>query len=421
MNEKYTKEYIYQLLEQAKAADPEYKVFGASKHKYQLNPPASKEAVLALEAEFHIKLPEEYVYFLTEIGNGGAGPHYGLYSLEELKMYQNCIQKDDVLSPVIDSNLSKEMWNTWMEQMDTDDDDVYDEIEEQINTGVFVIGTQGCTFDNLLMCCGSETGKMVYIDWNLEYNCPPFLTKMSFLEWYVGFFQDIIAGYNMRSYGYVKRANEVELIEDYTKSAVLDEKLNNLQGLMRLDKLTDDTVKFLYNLNDREIDEARIRILLKYHTNLGMNLFDKFIEGENIAAAVSVIRSIPKEFQLKYYKRAIEILHKDDVCDRQSLLFYITDQECRKASDIVEYAKNVMDEDLKSTAIYALGKCSDAMEYEEYFIEWMKGDSYRIAHTALQAAISSNHRSYRFMETFRWMGEKYKKDSVMCSNLKCVL
>jgi len=33
-----------------------------------------------------IKLPEDYVYFLTQISNGGAGPYYGLCSLEKFWM-----------------------------------------------------------------------------------------------------------------------------------------------------------------------------------------------------------------------------------------------------------------------------------------------------------------------------------------------
>ncbi len=86
-----------------------------------------------MEADFNIKLPDDYVYFLTEIGNGGAGPYYGLYSLDELRRRQYCKQQDNKLNPVIDTSLSKEMWNELMEQMDTDDDDMYDEIEQHIN------------------------------------------------------------------------------------------------------------------------------------------------------------------------------------------------------------------------------------------------------------------------------------------------
>ncbi len=422
MNEKYTRAYIYELLEKAKKVDSEYKVFGSDKHKYQLNPPVSPDEVLKLEADFNIKLPNEYVYFLTEIGNGGAGPDYGLYSVEELRRQQYCRQQDNNLNPLIDSSLTKEMWNELMEQRETADDDVFDEIEQYINAGVFIIGTQGCTFDNLLMCRGSETGKIVYIDWNLESDYPPFLTKMSFWEWYTGFFEDIIAGYSVRSYGYSKRGTESELREAYDKSVDLKDKLDNLQGFMRFDKLTAETIDFLYHVHDVETDSARLNILLKFQTDLGMKLFDKFINGANVSAAVSVIRRIPKELQRKYYERAIKILYEEHDCDKRTLLYFIGEQGCRKASDIIEFAKNpVGDSSLQSTAIYVLGICADAMDYEKYFIAWMKGEDYWIAHTALQASISTNYRSYALMEAYRWMAERYKTDSVMRSNLKQVL
>ena len=311
MNEKYTQAYILELLEKAKKADFEFKVFGADKHRYKLNPTVSMGEVLKWEEDFNIKLPDDYVYFLTQIGNGGAGPYYGLYSLDELRQQQYYKRQDNKQNPIIDASLSKEKWNELMEQLDSADDDMYEEIEQYINTGVVIIGTQGCTYDNLLMCNGSETGKIVYIDWNLEGEYPPFLTRMSFFEWYIGFFEDIIAGYSVCSYGYNKRGTQQDLQQDYSKSYRLEDKLINLQGFLRFDTLAVETLDFLYNIHDVEVDSARLAILLKFKADLGMNLFDKFIEGENISAAISNIRRIPKEIQQKYYKKAIEINPKE--------------------------------------------------------------------------------------------------------------
>lgn len=211
----YTQEYIKDLVARAAKADPEYKVFGASSHKYQLYPPVSLEKVRALEKKFQIKLPENYVYFLTQISNGGAGPYYGLYPLEELERRQECEIENDMWEPFINKDLTKEKWNEAVDIMENGDDDQYDKVHQQITTGAFIIGTQGCTYDHLLLCEGSEKGKIVYIDWNLDYDYPPFLTKMSFWDWYIGFFEDIIAGYSTSSYGYCKRGTEEELRKAY--------------------------------------------------------------------------------------------------------------------------------------------------------------------------------------------------------------
>ncbi|MBQ8165842.1 MAG: hypothetical protein IJZ96_02260, partial [Lachnospiraceae bacterium] len=251
---------------------------------------------------------------------------------------------------------------------------------------------------------------------------PPILTGMSFLEWYVNFYEDIIASYSVQHYGYIKRCTEQELIEAYKSSLTYEDKLDNLKGLLRFDRLSDKTINVLYNSQDIDTAVLRLELLLKYHSDLAMKLFDTYIYGQNVSAAIAVMLRIPKELQQMYYKRAIEILYESTDCITNTLLFFIGDQECRKASDIIDFTKNTsIDNEIKATAIYVIGKCPDAIDFERHFIEWMKDDNYRVAHTALQASINLNHYSYALMETFRWMEERYKNDRVMQSNLNKVL
>jgi hypothetical protein len=56
-------------------------VFGSTVHDYIVNPPISEDAVAQFEAEHRIALPHDYRAFLTTVGNGGAGPAYGLFEL----------------------------------------------------------------------------------------------------------------------------------------------------------------------------------------------------------------------------------------------------------------------------------------------------------------------------------------------------
>jgi hypothetical protein len=59
-------------------------IFGARAHNFQTHPPLSEEAVRQFEAEHRVSLPPEYRGFLIHVGNGGAGPAYGLFKLGEM-------------------------------------------------------------------------------------------------------------------------------------------------------------------------------------------------------------------------------------------------------------------------------------------------------------------------------------------------
>jgi hypothetical protein len=54
---------------------------GGRRPRYQLNPPLAPAKVEAFERRWNIKLPESYRTFIIDVGNGGAGPYYGLYRL----------------------------------------------------------------------------------------------------------------------------------------------------------------------------------------------------------------------------------------------------------------------------------------------------------------------------------------------------
>jgi hypothetical protein len=58
--------------------DPRRKVFGANVHDYKLNPPVPISVIELFEHKHEMILPDDYRRFITEIGDGGAGPFYGV-------------------------------------------------------------------------------------------------------------------------------------------------------------------------------------------------------------------------------------------------------------------------------------------------------------------------------------------------------
>ena len=72
---------IGKLVQRLRAVDKNFRVFGSEQHKYKFGPTLSEAELRAFEVSNGCKLPEDYRQFLATIGNGGAGPFYGLEPL----------------------------------------------------------------------------------------------------------------------------------------------------------------------------------------------------------------------------------------------------------------------------------------------------------------------------------------------------
>ena len=57
--------------------------YEAKAHGYRLHPPLSEAEALAVEQRLGARLPTEYREFVTLVGDGGAGPGFGLHSLRD--------------------------------------------------------------------------------------------------------------------------------------------------------------------------------------------------------------------------------------------------------------------------------------------------------------------------------------------------
>lgn len=79
MSEKLDKQIVLDLLATLKRTDQQFENFGSRIHQYELHQPLALSVIEAFESTHNITLPEDYRYFISEIGNGGAGPYCGLF------------------------------------------------------------------------------------------------------------------------------------------------------------------------------------------------------------------------------------------------------------------------------------------------------------------------------------------------------
>lgn len=270
--------------------------------------------------------------------------------------------------------------------------------------------------DNLLMLNGSEQGNVVYIDWNLESDYPPYFTGMSFLEWYENFFKEIILGNSVRSYGYIRLGTEEVLISDY-QDANIENKMYILQSFSRFSKIKESTLEFLQHRDDLSLDSLRANMLFKFDEKTGVKMFDTLIRGENLEAAVACARNIPDHLKDNYYHLMLKLLYNKDRKDKQKIIFFLKDCSSFSGKDLIVFAKDIAtNEKDRKTAIWAIGTAVDKVDYLDEFISWMKSNSYWLAHAALQAMSRENNP--KLLETYKWMLDKYPNDSTMLSNLK---
>lgn len=68
-------------LDALRRRDSSFEGFGAYKHQYRLGPVLAPAEIVVFEERYGLRLPEDLRTFLSTVGNGGAGPGYGLNRL----------------------------------------------------------------------------------------------------------------------------------------------------------------------------------------------------------------------------------------------------------------------------------------------------------------------------------------------------
>ena len=214
-------ERLKKLCELAGRADPKCEIFGANKHRYRFSPPLEREKLAETEERYGVVFPEELAVFLTEVGNGGAGVDYGMFSLAAIESYDLadttgesfCYEPD---KPTIFERDDPEGF--YLEQTriiaggDGKSDEEYQaaclSAKREIIRNLLVIGTAGCTYDYFIVLSGRFKGMIGELDWSMN-NAPgqgPILFGLTLSEWLEDHFRRVILD-ETNSYSTFKTVN----------------------------------------------------------------------------------------------------------------------------------------------------------------------------------------------------------------------
>lgn len=179
-------------------------VFGANGHMFIVNPTLPEAEILAFETQHRIVLPADYREFLLRIGNGGAGPYYGVFPLGQMdgiKGMKPWRENDGFVGVLSEPFALTRDWND-LNGMPSDDliDDEEGEYEKQLDefekrywhaslmNGAVPICHEGCALRIWLVVAGEQAGRL-WRDRRAEYmGVEPMLTSdgapATFSRWY---------------------------------------------------------------------------------------------------------------------------------------------------------------------------------------------------------------------------------------------
>lgn len=171
-------------------------VFGAENYRYKFNPPATPDAIADFEKSFNIELPKSFYRYLTEVGNGGAGVDYGIYSLKDIAAFNEHLHFPGGEKVIFEYDDIHAEWCKMLKELDDIGDDgvLFDKIVGKMFRGLLVICTPGCSGDYVLVCEGKYKGMVGVINWDLIQEFEPKLSGMDFETWICDYFQKIIRG-----------------------------------------------------------------------------------------------------------------------------------------------------------------------------------------------------------------------------------
>ena len=436
---------IQQKLAQAKAADKDLQVFGASSHKYHLNPPVSEAEVLAFEEKYGVSLPKDYRAFVQTIGDANAqkletmaGPYYGLsafgtqvddllYEGSEIYLKAPC-----ALSP----DMTQEEWETLSAPLELDDfeneeeegyvievEDNYIEECGKVFGGLLPLGSQGCAYYHALVLNGKYAGRVVNVNWDLLK--PVFAFETNFLDWYERYLDEVISGQLLDKrptwFGYHRGEPAEELLNEYEQTTDRKTQTDCLDGVYhKRPPLSDgilDKVEALIALNNENKD-----FLIKILTLSSYERAKPYLQAlvtEKPKKVFQYIWWFAKDHCADWVPAVKELL--PTITDEETFNFatYLLTETEDFEEDVLPFTDNANPQ-IRSTAYYTLGKSQKKEQYIDTFIKGLQETDNGVLCTVIQAI--SGMKDERLLPYYKQIAKRFSKDEdYILSNLKGAL
>ena len=166
--------------------------FGVEAHGFKLGAPLPEAVVAEFEERHEVTLPPAYRLFVTELGDGGAGPGYHLSQLSAA-CYTGCAPGHLAQpSPYLLGPRYPKDWEQRHEEPPGPD--------RMFLPGTLEIADHGCTLATQLVVTGPARGRLFNLDCGGSLG-PYVVEDADFLAWYERWLDEVVAGYDVGWFG----------------------------------------------------------------------------------------------------------------------------------------------------------------------------------------------------------------------------
>lgn len=218
-------------------------------HHWKLSPTVPLTEIEAFERRAGVTLPEGYVYYLTQVGGGGASPGTGFKDFApNWKNYDGLCGVSEQLSRVMTSTEWSKAYGK----------------REYVENGTFILCAMDITYQAYLIVTGPMRGHVVYLDW--DGDCAPMWPKggSAFLDWNENYYSELLAGYKIDPtwrFMWQEPGNTDSLIHAFQQAGDLEYKKDVILSFTKFEALSQTAQSFLAGVQEPELKNSITRVL----------------------------------------------------------------------------------------------------------------------------------------------------------------
>lgn len=223
------------------------KAFGVEAHGFKVGAPLSEAVVAEFEERHEVTLPPAYRLFVTELGDGGAGPGYGLSRLAP----SCCVYRRSGHLAQPSPYLPGPRYSGDWEQRYEDPPDT----DRIFLRGTLEIANHGCSLATRLVVTGPARGRLFNLDEGSIGGPGPYVMEdADFLAWYERWLDEAVAGYNVDWFGERLPLEEADLVAVLTGDASPERRGRAGESLLHLPVISDSSWTALADAMTADVD-----------------------------------------------------------------------------------------------------------------------------------------------------------------------